>query len=129
MILLAMPGVHQPRASANRKNVAKTLGVIVHRPSAAGSARLLVIDGVVDVDDPDRSQRNIGCGQPVEELIGRGPIISNRLFGQPAVTAHPRLVGINFGAMAMAGLVGFVEPAEKAQPSDRVVDKACSRLE
>jgi hypothetical protein len=34
-------------------------------------------------------------------------IISNRLFGRPAVTAHPCFVGITFGAMAMAGLAPY----------------------
>src|SRR5258708_38718553 len=96
--MLSWP-VYQPRLFGKPKERAKTLGVIVHRPSPAGSPHFFVRDGVVDVSDPDRSQRNIGCGQPVEELIGGGAIISNRLFGQSAITAHPCFKGLNLGAI------------------------------
>lgn len=121
---------HAPAASLSKpKERAKSLGVVVDRPPAASSSRLLGTNGVVDVDDCDRHQRNLSPCQPPEELIGGDSIIVDRLFRQSAIAAHPCFVGIKLDAIAMAGLVDFVEPAEKAEPTDRVTDETCSRLE
>ena len=124
---------HARRAPAARfgkpKERAKTLSVIVHRSAVAGSPRFFGRDGVVDVGDPDRGQRNIAL-RPASRRSDRRPRSNSRIVASdsPRVAAHPCFIGVNFGAMGMAHLRGFIEPAEKTQPLDRVADEASSCL-
>ena len=62
------------------KECAKTLRVIVYCSPTTVPVGTLRRNSGVDVGDPDRSQWNIACRQPVEELIGSGPATCNCIF-------------------------------------------------
>ena len=96
----AMPGRHQPRASAKQEERPQTLRIIVYRPSVPGSPLVLCHNGIVDVGHLDGVQRCAFPCQPEEEVVGGGAIVLYGRFGQAAFFAQPIFEYPDLGADA-----------------------------
>jgi hypothetical protein len=89
---------------------------------------VLCCNDIIDVSHPDGAQGNTLSSQPAEEVIGGTAVVLYGRRGKAALLAQPLLEDRDLCVMRMVLTLGFVEPPQEAQPSDRVSDEARFRF-
>ena len=104
----------------------KMLRIKMDRGSTV-TARVIARGDLIDHGDPDRREVDTSLVQPEEEAIDRSATAFNRGIGPSALAGHPCRKIRDHARMGVARSLGYLKPAQKAQPSFRMVEESSTR--